>query len=285
MSADAPPRESLADRAAALDWYHVLELPGGIVTRGHFDCRPIVGKVPLPPTLEGKRCLDVGTWDGFWAFELERRGAAEVVAVDLPDPRAWDWPVHAGGGIQAAQQQYLESVKAGDSAFALAHEALDSKVQRIDRSVYDLSPDAVGSFDFAYLGALLMHLRDPVRALTALRSVIAPGGQAVIADGVDAVPSVTRPRTPTARLEGLSQPWWWQPNRAGLHRMLESAGWEMLETTPVYFLPLGPAHPRPPVRPGATAKALLSPAGRERLLTRMLGVPHAAVRARPAAGS
>ena len=58
----------IATRAAELDWYHVLELPGGVVTRGHFDCRPIVGKVPLPASLGGKRVLDVGTWDGFWAF-------------------------------------------------------------------------------------------------------------------------------------------------------------------------------------------------------------------------
>ncbi len=33
-----------------------------------------------------KRCLDVGTADGSWAFELEKRGAAEVLATDLPSP-------------------------------------------------------------------------------------------------------------------------------------------------------------------------------------------------------
>ena len=35
------------------------------------------------PDVRGKRCLDVGTYDGFLAFELERRGAASVVATDI----------------------------------------------------------------------------------------------------------------------------------------------------------------------------------------------------------
>lgn len=33
---------------------------------------------------EGMCALNVGTWDGFWAFEMERRGA-EVVALNLDD--------------------------------------------------------------------------------------------------------------------------------------------------------------------------------------------------------
>ena len=36
----------------------------------------------LPESLAGVRALDIGTFDGFWAFEMERRGA-EVVAIDI----------------------------------------------------------------------------------------------------------------------------------------------------------------------------------------------------------
>src|SRR5579872_3409662 len=80
------------DAIAAMPWYHTIELPGGIVTPGEYDHRPIVSKVPLPERLDGLRCLDVGTHDGFWAFEMERRGAAEVVAIDVEDPSELDWP-------------------------------------------------------------------------------------------------------------------------------------------------------------------------------------------------
>jgi hypothetical protein len=63
--------------------------------------------------------------------------------------------------------------------------------------------------------------------------------------------------------------------------MVEAAGWEIVEATGVYFLPTGPAHPKPPVS-RAMARAALTARGRERLLIRFAGVPHAAVRARPA---
>ena len=54
-----------------------------------------------PQSLRGKRCLDVGTYDGFWAFEMERRGAAEVVAVDVLDHARWDWPGDTTDAVDA----------------------------------------------------------------------------------------------------------------------------------------------------------------------------------------
>jgi len=99
----------------------------------------------------------------------------------------------------------------------------------------------------------------------------------VIADAVDWLPSMVRRRTPTARLEGIDRPWWWIPNRAGLHQMVRSAGFEIIEATSVYVLPTGPKHPRPRPSP----RQLLSARGREELLFGRRGIPHAAVRVRP----
>jgi tRNA (mo5U34)-methyltransferase len=268
----------IATQVEELDWYHVIDLPDGVSTPGWFDTRKVTGKVPMPASLAGKRCLDVGTWDGFWAFEMERRGAAEVVAIDLQDPAQWDWPPETR--LRPSHNlQYLEQFKRGDAAFRLARETLQSEVDRRPLSVYDLDPERVGTFDFAFLGTLLMHLRDPVRALDALRTVVT--GEAVIADSVEAIPSLLRPRTPYARLEGMDEPWWWQPNRAALLQMLRSAGWEVLDATGIYLLPLGPEHPRPPMSANML-RAALTARGRERLITRFLGVPHVAARVRPA---
>src|SRR5690349_7423314 len=86
-------RADLERRIAEHPWYHTLELAPGLLTPGWFDTRAAVSEVPFPADLRGKRCLDVGTFDGFWAFEMERRGAEEVVAIDILDPRQWDWPV------------------------------------------------------------------------------------------------------------------------------------------------------------------------------------------------
>src|SRR5439155_2223149 len=122
----------LRARVGALDWYHTLELAPGVVTPGWFDTRAVAGSVCLPASLEGRRCLDVGTFDGFWAFELERRGAAEVVAIDVLRPEGWDWPACSSAGVAAA----LDQRKRRGDGFVLAAEALGSRVQRRERSVY-----------------------------------------------------------------------------------------------------------------------------------------------------
>ncbi|HVS27968.1 MAG TPA: methyltransferase domain-containing protein [Solirubrobacteraceae bacterium] len=271
--APAGAEADLAQRIGEVHWYHTLELGGGLVTRGAFDTRRALARVPLPASLAGRRCLDVGTWDGFWAFEMERRGAGEVVAIDLDDPERWDWPA----GAQADSRAVLATIKGSDSGFDIAQRALGSTVKRVDCSVYECSPERLGRFDFVFMGSLLLHLRDPVGALAALRSVC--DGEAVIADTVQALASLLHRRRPLARLEGLGRPWWWQPNIAGLRRMVESAGFEVLEQTSLYTVALGAAHPRAPLR--QLARGLGSPVGRENAIAQLFGVPHAAVRARP----
>ena len=82
----------LRAQVAALRWYHTIDLGNGVVTPGLYDTPGECARVPLPASLEGRRCLDIGTADGFWAFEMERRGAAEVVALDIDDPDDYDWP-------------------------------------------------------------------------------------------------------------------------------------------------------------------------------------------------
>ncbi len=269
------PDPALADRVAGLDWYHSIDLADGLVTPGWFDLRPSAAKVPLPERLDGLRCLDVGTWDGFWAFELERRGAAEVVAVDILDPARWDWPPREritghGGGLAM-----LEAVKGRGEAFDVAHEALGSRVERRDLSVYDLDPVDLGHFDLVFLGSLLLHLRDPVLALERLRGVCA--GDAVIADTVELGASLRWPRTPVARMEGTERPWWWLPNRAALLAMVASAGFTIEQATGIYYVPRGAGHPKPGRRDAP--RRLLTTKGREELVVAARGIPHVAIRA------
>jgi tRNA (mo5U34)-methyltransferase len=258
-------------------WYHSIELEPGVVTPGWFDTRAAAAKVPLPHDLTGLRCLDVGTWDGFWAFEMERRGAAEVVAIDIDDPDRWDWPPRERLQPERFGVQVLGAVKGRGEGFREAHARLGSQVERRELSVYDLDPTELGHFDVVFCGSLLLHLRDPVLALERIRAVTAR--HAVIADSVELLASVRFPRRPVARLQGLDRPWWWQPNRAALLEMVAAAGFTVEQATGVYFVPTGPGHPRP--RRRDLPRRLLSPQGREELIVAARGVPHVAVRARP----
>jgi tRNA (mo5U34)-methyltransferase len=60
-------------------WYHSMELPGGRIIPGFLSLEQLRERYDsflLPPDLTGKRVLDVGTWDGWFVFEAERRGAS-----------------------------------------------------------------------------------------------------------------------------------------------------------------------------------------------------------------
>lgn len=234
--------DDVGREVAAKTWYHTIELPGGIVTPGEYDTRSALARVPFPERLDGKRCLDAGTHDGFWAFTMERHGAAEVVAIDLDDPRRIDFsePVPDLSGLP------LEDREGRPAVFALAHRALGSKVERRNLSVYDLSVDEVGQFDFAYLGTLLLHLRDPVAALTAIHHVLKPGGRLLLNDPISLELTVRHPRRPVYTLALLpGKPFWWSPNLQGLRLFMQKAGFRVVDSGGPYWLRRGPGYARP----------------------------------------
>lgn len=235
MSTQAPSADELRTAIADRQWYHTIELAPGLVTPGWFDTRPVASKIPMPASLAGKRCLDVGTFDGFWAFEMERRGAAEVVALDVDDPAALDWPFDA----RTDGPETLRRVRSERGpGFRIASDALGSRVRRVDLNVYDASPDRVGRFDVVLVGAILLHLRDPIRALEALRTVTR--GELLAVEAIDPRLQVRLRRTPAARLHGLGlEAQWWLPNAAGLERMLTAAGFAVEARTRPLVTPFG----------------------------------------------
>jgi tRNA (mo5U34)-methyltransferase len=272
--------ELLARVASNHDWYHTIELAPGIVTPGWVDTRSAVPHVPIPASLAGLRCLDVGTWDGFWAFEMERRGAAEVHSVDVPDPYRWDWP-----GRARIRESYdggkanLDQIKQNGNGFPIARDAIGSSVERHEMTVYDISPEALGTFDFVYVGSLLLHLRDPIGALERIRTVAT--GQVVFNDCIEYVLTKLLPRTPMARLDAEDRVWWWQPNLAALQSMIEQAGFEILERGEPYFIPFGPRYPRGRQGPRDLLRRLSSPRGWEELVMNRRGIAHVAFRCVP----
>jgi tRNA (mo5U34)-methyltransferase len=127
-----------SEELAKTGWYHSMELPSGVV-QGFTpldDLRQRWSLFPLPENLTGTRLLDIGTWDGWFAFEAERRGA-EVVAVDI-----------------AAQENFYH-----------AHRELKSNVRYEVCEVYKLPELRIGTFDYTLFLGVLYHLRHPLRAL------------------------------------------------------------------------------------------------------------------------
>lgn len=249
-------------------WYHTIELAPEVVTPGWFDLRPVVDSLPWPD-VQGKRCLDVGTFDGFLAFELERRGAAEVVATDIGDPSGWDLPLHRRSHGRATIAQL-----AGDRTgrgFDIARRALGSSVERVEVSIYDLSPDRLGKFDVVVCGSLLLHLRDPVGALERVHRMC--DGYFLSMETIRVGLGIAHRRRPLAELRGGVNGQWWIPTKAGHHMLLMAAAFEVERSAGPYSIPFGVGHPG---RRRNLAKRALT-----RILTGHAGVPHSAALARP----
>ena len=253
--------ESAQSRIAELDWWHTIEVVPGVVTPGGWDLRATADALPWPTeALTGLRCLDIGTMDGFWAFELERRGAGEVLATDVLDAARLDrFPAdrhHGQLGRRDSERNY-----------ALAAELLGSRASLRDLSVYDLDPDDVGQFDLIVMGYVLQMLRDPLRALEAVRRVCR--GRLILLDTIS-LPLELLPAPLTrldARRDGSE---WFVFNRRGLRKALEHSGWVVERTTPVLRDRTGWARGERELPLGARAKHKIGVRGRS-----------AAVRARP----
>ena len=214
------------------EWYHSIELAPGEVTPGWFDTRGLVGKVPLPADLSGKRCLDVGTWDGFWAFEMEKRGAAEVVAIDLDHEADLDWPPRRRPASPASGR---------GAGFADLREQLGSSVERVELSVYDATPERLGSFDLVFCGSVLIHLRDQLLALERIAAVTR--GQFISAEEHDRVASLFPWSVARYRADDASAVVFWRPSAKCWRRMLWSAGFDRVEQYGRFKLqPLGIPH-------------------------------------------
>lgn len=252
-------------------WYHTMELAPGVVTPGAFDLRPIVDDLPWPD-VRGKRCLDVGTYDGFLAFELERRGAREVVATDIGGHEQWDWSRELRDRGPAFMAEVAGPKGHG---FEIARDAIGSSVERVTVSAYELSPERVGTFDVVVCGSLLLHLRDPVGALDAMRSVCT--GRLLSAEQVDLPLTLLRRRRPLARVGPGRALQWWVPNAAGHVRMLEAAGFAVERRSRLYAVRYGPSHSGRGRSAGSLGRAALG-----RVACGAAGVPHHAVLARRA---
>ncbi len=252
-------------------WYHTIELPDGTTTPGFFDNRPALRHVEWPAAVRGGRCLDVGTFDGFWAFELEKRDASEVFGLDVPsaDDYDWQWSWRRKG---PAQHRTWSTGRAGTIEDLAG--LLGSRVQRILAPVYELDPEVHGTFDVVMCGDILLHLRDPILALERIRSVCR--GELLVVETLDPLTDLVARPWPVAQLLPLHDQWW-RPNGRALQRMVEAAGFEITWRSRRFLVPFGSGAPYQPLR--RTLSCI--PHGLAAGTPTRSGVLHMALRARP----
>ena len=195
-------------------WFHTFALnrAEGIYTPGSArDHRYRVSA--LPEDFAGMSVLDVGCFDGFYAFLAERRGAERVVAVDNEQYRLW---VASRWGVE------LE----GGEGFRAVHRLLGSAVEyrRMDAFALDGLEER---FDLVYCFGILHRVENPLGLLRVLRGRTVDGGTVLVETyGVD---SEDR-NGPAIRVFGPGEVYardgfvYWGFGNAGLERLARIAG-------------------------------------------------------------
>ena len=243
-----------------MPWYHTLDLPGGIVTPGRYDLRDLPARLPIPSSLEGLRCLDVGSFDRLLGVRARAARCERGRQLDLDDGLAQDWQRPAERSEErAATTSYARR------SFELARRAFDSSVTRVDGSVYDIETAGLGEFDFVFVGSLLLHLRDPIGALVALRNVTR--GSLLSLEPISPVLALLRRRSPSATLATFEDNHWWIPNPAGHLRYLTAAGFTPKSSAPVVRQRFGAGYQPVRSRPRSLEELVFQ------TVTRRRGVP------------
>lgn len=227
-------------------WYHKIDLGHGIITPGReYDhLWQNIRNVREEIDYSNKNVLDVGSWDGMWAFEAEKMDADVVVATDC-------------------------SVNALNS-FLFCKSVLNSKVlpyynvspynlfDRLDVLLHDLEGEL---FDIVQHLGVLYHLRDPMLSLSQARSMLKTGGYLLLETGGISNVEYLDPETkeviasledvPSLIFNGVPPPnaihhhdekkyWWrlykdvttwWAPTVASIREMLKATLFEPLDNT------------------------------------------------------
>ncbi len=199
-------RNELQAAVNKITWRHTIDLSNSVVTPGSDNTPERLSRLAMPTSLVGKTVLDIGAWDGFYSFEVERREAERVVAADLWYPSGW---VRKEG-------------------FNLAHKTLQSKVETVNLDVMDLTTERLGQFDIVLCLGVLYHLRHPLLALERIYSVTRE--LLILETHVDMVSRKLPIMTfyPGAELNGDYSNWW-GPNPSALQAMVLTAGFRSVK--------------------------------------------------------
>lgn len=218
-------------------WYHSFYFDNGFEIRGDYEIGLDVDTYGFSSDLSGLRVLDIGSASGWFSFFFEQLGA-EVTAVDLRSETDMDTfgrflpPTDVAAG-------WMES-------FDVMSKLLGSNVNRVRARAYDVSPDLFGGieFDLVFMGAILLHLRDPIGALMSARSVcrdrlmatnwFLPQEESVETDSRQDVRGGVE--HPVADLPALGEQEsgrraWWRPNRAAYALWFRAAGFGTVDVS------------------------------------------------------
>lgn len=223
-------------------WSHEIVLPRGLKTSSAKTQEFMAAEweaMRLPP-LEGRSVLDIGGFDGGYAFMAEEHGAGRVAVLD-----SYQWSLDRVA-ITEYHHRYADRGEAppmphhetehwhpdelpGKRNFDLARQLRRSRVEGLPLDFSATSAEAIGTWDIVLFLGVLYHLKDPLTALERLRQVTRE--RAVIETHAMIVPGHPEPLWRLFPRAELNYDWtnWWIPNLGGLLGGLTAAGFSNSE--------------------------------------------------------
>jgi len=227
---DTDPASARAVLSGVPFWFHTFALnrAHGLYTPGAARDHRYRVKA-LPADFAGLRVLDVGAFDGFYAFLAEHRGAERVVAVDNEQYKAW---VRSRWGVE------LE----GGEGFRAIRDLLGSRVEYHRLDAFEV--EQLGErFDLVFCFGILHRVESPLGLLRVLRRCLDEGGCVLLetygieGGGRDAEIRVSAPGEVYAGDDFV----YWEFGSDGLARLARLAGFRSVE---IIDAPVIDGHPR-----------------------------------------
>jgi tRNA (mo5U34)-methyltransferase len=209
--------ETLAHAVAQLKWFHSIDFGNGIVSNGAAKRDFIEAKADacFRHGVAGKSVIDIGCWDGAYAFEAKGRGAARVLATDH-----FTWN-HGWGDRRAFE-------------LGRAHLAPEVEMREIDPTQIDV--ETVGRFDLVLFLGVFYHLRHPFAVLERVAQLAT---ETIVVETYLDASDIDRPAMifyPDTEL-AADPTNWWGPNAACVIAMLRDLGFRSVEHTPTPHFP------------------------------------------------
>lgn len=198
-----------------MNWIHKITMLDGSITPGIWSTSPSDQEhFMFPESFDGKSVLDVGTLDGYWAVEAKKRGASDVMAIDVYDlPRE---------EAKLACSSFGVKYKSSWDIFNFEHPRLEY----------------LSTYDYVLCFGVVYHTLNPIAVLENCKKVCVDGGYVLVESAVcqgkasnldESIPAiwVVDERYEQPGTEDLSNRM--IPNVSGLIQMCKYAGLEIIK--------------------------------------------------------
>jgi tRNA (mo5U34)-methyltransferase len=224
--------------------WHSIDIGEDLFIEGQRKTSRVLAREMLRmqfPDITGKTVLDIGAFGGWFSFEMERRGAKSVTALDyfswainFQKLHEWISKERAAGGVPNPYKPPANVIdvvnQPGRIVFDITKDILSSSVKPVCAIFEDINENELGVFDVVLHLGVLYHLENPFLSLKKIGRITKE--IAIIETLGFVYPDM--PERPVWEFFNDSRvnkdvTTWWAPSEKGLSDMLYACGFKSVD--------------------------------------------------------